>query len=78
MPEEGRARWLLPPDALLQGLPEIGLDERQSLRFVHGNPVAVECGVQGKCRVYAEGRLLGVGHVDSSGVVHPRRLVGSR
>ena len=78
LPEEGRARWLLPPDALLQGLPEIGLDERQSLRFVHGNPVAVECGVQGKCRVYAEGRLLGVGHVDSSGVVHPRRLVASR
>jgi tRNA pseudouridine55 synthase len=75
LPEDERKRHLLPPDALLQTLPEIRLDEAQRERFAHGNPVAVDCGIQGKCRVYAEGKLLGVGHADSSGVVHPHRLV---
>jgi tRNA pseudouridine55 synthase len=77
LPEEERNRYLLPPDALLQDLPEIRLDEAQSERFTHGNPVAVECEVQGKCRVYAESGLLGVGHADS-GKVHPHRLLASR
>jgi tRNA pseudouridine55 synthase len=78
LPEDERKRWLLPLDALLQGLREIRLDEAQSLRFSHGNPVAVMCGILGKCRVYAESGLLGVGHADASGVVHPHRLVASR
>ena len=76
-PEDERSRRLLPVDALLQGLPDVALDEAQSRRFAHGNPVAVAGGVRGKCRVYAQGRLLGVGEVDPVGIVHPRRLVAS-
>jgi tRNA U55 pseudouridine synthase TruB len=37
--EEGRERWLLPPDALLQSLPAVSLDDEAALRFTHGNPV---------------------------------------
>jgi tRNA pseudouridine55 synthase len=76
-PEDERGRRLMPVDALLQGLPDVALDEPQSRRFAHGNPVAVAGSVRGKCRVYAQGRLLGVGEVDPSGIVHPRRLVAS-
>jgi tRNA pseudouridine55 synthase len=73
--EKERQRHLLPPDALLQTFPEIRLDEAQRDRFTHGNPVVVECAIPGKCRVYAEGELLGVGQADSSGMLHPHRLV---
>ncbi|MDR2112155.1 MAG: tRNA pseudouridine(55) synthase TruB [Candidatus Accumulibacter sp.] len=75
LPENERPRALLPPDALLQNLPEIRLDEAQKERFMHGNPVAAAGAIQGRCRVYAESGLLGVGHADASGIVRPQRLV---
>jgi tRNA pseudouridine55 synthase len=75
LPEEERNHRLLPPDALLRDLPAVRLDETTGRRFLHGNPVAAECEVKGKCRVYAADRLLGVGEADQSGLVHPRRLV---
>jgi tRNA pseudouridine55 synthase len=75
LPEEQRSRHLLPLDALLQGLPEIRLDEAQSQRFLHGNPVEAGCGSEGKYRVYAAGDLLGIGHGEASGILRPRRLV---
>jgi tRNA pseudouridine55 synthase len=31
--EEGRERWLLPPDTLLQSLPAVSLDDEAALRF---------------------------------------------
>ncbi len=69
-----RAAQLLPPDALLQSLPKVVLDEAASLRFSHGNPVAVAA-LPGKCRVYAGERLLGVGEADATGQLKPCRLV---
>jgi len=75
--EEERGRWLLPPDALLSSLPVVALNEAQSLRFSHGNPVDIDPAVHGKCRVYADSRLLGVGNTDSSGRLQPCRLVAS-
>jgi tRNA pseudouridine55 synthase len=73
--EEERNRRLLPIDTFLQNLPKITLDEAQSCRFTHGNPVPVAEEAQGKCRVYAHGELLGIACVDLSGIAHPRRLV---
>lgn len=70
----GRAAILLAPDALLQTLPAVHLDEDANVRFSHGNPVRVTA-VPGKVRVYSGGRLLGLGGVDESGMLHPRRLV---
>ncbi len=72
--EEQRASRLLSPDALLQTLPAVHLDDRDSVRFSHGNPVNAGA-APGKCRVYGASRLLGIGEADGSGQVKPRRLV---
>lgn len=81
LPEEERINWLQAPDALLQTLPAVHLDEESALRFTHGNPVDSNTGValtSGKCRVYDAKRLLGVAEMDASGKLHPRRLVCAR
>ncbi len=75
--DEDRNRRLLSPDSLLQTLPAVVLDLQDAQRFSHGNPVAVAVNVVGKCRVYADGRLLGLGHADDSGRLQPSRLVAS-
>lgn len=81
LPEEQRAAVLLPPDALLQTLPAVHLDDEATLRFAHGNPVAIPDQdaplAPGKCRVYGAARLLGLGETDGLGAVKPRRLVCS-
>jgi tRNA pseudouridine55 synthase len=76
--EADRAHCLLAPDALLQTLPAVHLDSEATLRFSHGNPVSIAgpgMTMPGKCRVYGDNRLLGLGEADASGNVHPRRLV---
>lgn len=78
MTDEERAASLLPPDALLQSLPKVGLDPAASIRFGHGNPVSIAGEFGGRAglrRVYGEGRFLGLGEVDETGNVKPRRLV---
>lgn len=75
LPEEARGRWLRAPDTLLQSLPAIALDDDAGRRFAHGNPVGVTA-APGKCRVYGQGRLLGLGEVDDAGSLQPRRVVG--
>lgn len=78
LPEAERNAWLLPVDTLLQGEPKLVLDEEPRSRFSHGNPVSVGSTLRGRCRVYSsDGVLLGVGHVDLTGTVHPRRLVAA-
>ena len=72
--EEQRIACLLPPDALLQTLPAVHLDAESTQRFVHGNPVSAVA-APGKCRVYGDNRLLGLGEADVTGNVNPRRLV---
>ncbi len=69
-----RGRYLLPVDALLQGLPRVDLDADEARRFAHGNPVGVAAAT-GKSRVYAAGQLLGLGVRDEDGRLCPRRLV---
>jgi tRNA pseudouridine55 synthase len=75
LPEEARAACLLPPDSLLQGLPKVALEPAAAQRFAHGNPV-VAAAAPGKCRVYADDRLLGVGEADA-GLLKPVRLVSA-
>ena len=75
--DKDRDRWLLPPDSLLQTLPAIILDQQEAQRFSHGNPVALTLPANGKCRVYFDGRLLGLGDADVSGKLQPSRLVAS-
>ncbi|HPT51105.1 MAG TPA: tRNA pseudouridine(55) synthase TruB [Accumulibacter sp.] len=73
-PEQDRARHLLSLDTLLQSLPAVHLDDADGLRFLHGNPVTVSADA-GKYRVYGFSRLLGLGEVEDSGRLQPRRVV---
>jgi tRNA pseudouridine55 synthase len=73
--EGARAGRLLPVDALLQSLPILQLEGGEANRFRHGNPVALPVGMTGKIRVYAEGRLIGVGEPGNGGLLWPKRLV---
>lgn len=78
--ENERLTLLSPLDSLLKSLPMVELGNSAARRFAHGNPVQVEgagVGASGKCRVYAEERLLGVGEITAGGVVSPRRLVAA-
>lgn len=75
--EEARAAWLRPVDALLRSLPLLAIDGAAAERFSHGNPVDLPAGLAGKIRVYADGRLLGVGEPGSDGRLWPKRLVQS-
>lgn len=73
--EGERAACLRPVDALLQSLPRVDLDGLEAERFRHGNPVAASPGLTGKARVYAEGRLIGVGEPGAGQQLWPKRLV---
>ncbi len=73
--EEERGTCLRPVDALLQTLPRVDLEEAAADRFRHGNPVPLPAGLAGKARVYAEGRLTGLGEAGAGQQLWPKRLV---
>jgi len=75
--EEARSSRLQPVDALLQSLPALAIAGEAAERFSHGNPVDLPDGLAGKIRVYADGRLLGVGEPGIDGRLWPKRLVQS-
>lgn len=75
--EEARSFRLQPVDALLQSLPALAIAGEAAERFSHGNPVDLPDGLAGKIRVYADGRLLGVGEPGVDGRLWPKRLVQS-
>ena len=41
----------------------------------HGNPVDLPPGLHGKIRVYADGKLLGIGEPGTGGRLWPKRLL---
>ena len=73
--EAGRAGRLQPVDALLLSLPVVTVEGEAAERFRHGNPVDLPDGLSGKIRIYADGRLIGVGEPGSDGRLWPKRLV---
>lgn len=73
--EAGRAGCLQPVDALLHTLPIVAVEGEAAERFRHGNPVDLPGGLAGKIRVYADGRLIGVGEPGVDGRLWPKRLV---
>lgn len=67
---------LLPPDVLLADLPELRLAAVGEARLRHGQAVALESTLTGRCRVYGEhGRFLGIGTIGPGGELRPLRLV---
>lgn len=73
--ERERVKYLQPVDALLHTLPIVTLEGEAAERFSHGNPVDLPNGLGGKIRVYADGRLIGVGEPGGDGRLWPKRLV---
>lgn len=73
--EAQRLEWLQPVDALLLSLPKLVVEGEAAERFSHGNPIERPGEQEGKIRVYADGRLLGVGELGSDGRLWPKRLV---
>jgi tRNA pseudouridine55 synthase len=73
--EDGRAGCLQAVDALLQSLPAVVVGGAAAERFSHGNPVDLPPGLDGKIRVYAADRLIGVGEPGPDGRLWPKRLV---
>ena len=73
--EDERPSRLLPVDALLQSLPSLTVEGEAENRFRHGNPVDLPAGLAGKIRVYAGGRLIGIGEPGPDGRLWPKRLV---
>ena len=78
--EADQARGLLlPPDAALPHLPAVELDDDQATAIGHGKVVAIGSIASGQApeglvRIYRRGRFLGLGQIDSSGVLRVRRL----
>lgn len=67
---------LLPVDAGLTDWPVVNLDEEQTNRFSHGNPVEATDVDAGLVRVYGpENRLLGLGEVTIDQSLKPKRLM---
>jgi len=73
----GRDACLAPPDALLAGVPEARLDERQMEQIVHGQRVPWRGETGQRYRLYGSGVFLGVGELTSDGWLNPKRLVAS-
>ena len=68
---------LAPPDALLAGVPEARLDERQMEQIVHGQRIPWRGETGQRYRLYGSGVFLGVGELTSDGWLNPKRLVAS-
>lgn len=73
--ETQRQERLQAVDALLLSLPKLMVEGEAAERFSHGNPIERPNEQDGKIRVYADQRLLGVGEVGSDGRLWPKRLV---
>jgi len=73
--EDERVKRLQPVDALLRSLPQVTVAGEAAQRFSHGNPVDLPAGLDGKIRVYADGRLIGIGEPGPEGRLWPKRLV---
>ncbi len=66
---------LLPLDAGLAGFREVRLVEDAARRFGQGQRLPGIPGGEGPCAVYAaDGRVLGLAHLDAAGVLAPQRL----
>lgn len=77
MQEAARERLLVPLARLLSELPRADLDPAAETRFRNGQALDFPA-PEGLCAVYsANGSVIGIGRADTSGRLHPVRLVTS-
>jgi tRNA pseudouridine55 synthase len=69
---------LLPLDWPLQHLPALHLSADEAERFAKGQKIlSARTVATGRLRIYAEGRLVGLGETDPAGTLQPRRVFHS-
>lgn len=77
MNEAQRDACLMPLDRLVQGLARLELDEIQAKRLAQGQKLGISDGLpDGKRRLYAAGRFIGLGELGGGRLV-PSRLLSS-
>lgn len=77
MDELQRDACLMPLDSLVQNLPRLELDAVQAVRLAKGQRLGLSDGQpDGKRRLYAEGRFIGLGEL-AGGRLSPSRLLSS-
>lgn len=70
---------LLPPDQLIAGFPTLELNADQAHSILQGQTVnMVDPADLGECRLYSQGRFLGLAQVQPGAVVKPLRLVSTK
>lgn len=73
-----RPGFLLPVDAFVQHLPRQMLAEAEAARFLHGQAVRLAApGGLGLYRAYLGERFLGLGSLDTDGLLAPVRLLAT-
>lgn len=79
-PESERDRYLLPPDQLVSGLPEIKLDQDAAYYLRQGQAIWLpKLALQQRFRIYDEKHtFIGVGEVGDTGKLQPIRLVAQQ
>lgn len=77
--EQGKLdECFLPIDWPLEGLPEVGLGEREALSFVRGRRICAGQRKEWPVRVYGPGRVfLGLGDVLGEGMLQPKVVLAS-
>lgn len=73
--ESGREAWVLPVESGLAAWRRVVLDPGQTRYLGQGRPVALPAEPPGEVAVFdEEGGVLGLGLIDASATLHPRRL----
>ncbi|TVP58928.1 MAG: tRNA pseudouridine(55) synthase TruB [Halomonadaceae bacterium] len=69
---------LLPADQLINGFPVVELSPEQAHSILQGQTVSIgDPATPGECRLYSQGRFLGLAQVQPDAVVKPLRLVST-
>ena len=76
---EDLLRYLKPVDALMQTLPAVYLNENDTIRFCHGQRLALGLQKSDRVRVYgADQQMVGTARVNERGVLEPERLIANK
>jgi len=70
-----RDTLLMPPDALLSGMPEVQLAEQEAARLLHGQAIRWHAAPSRQCRLYGPAGFIGTGEMGQDGWLKPKRLI---
>jgi tRNA pseudouridine55 synthase len=75
---EARRERLLPAETLVGDQPRLTIENRAAAKFRQGQPLSVDYPLGGVAVFDQKGSFLGIGEVDASGMLRPKRLMALR